>query len=49
MNKDSIEENKAIQDGLERFLDEELAGVRKEQVAPNRSTKMSEYSELHKI
>ena len=37
MNKDSIEENKAIQDGLERFLDEELAGVRKEQVAPNRT------------
>ena len=37
MNKDSIEENKAIQDGLERFLDEELAGVRKEQVSPNRT------------
>lgn len=37
MNKDSIEENKAIQDGLERFLDEELAGVRKEQVAPDRT------------
>ena len=37
MNKDSIEENKAIQDGLERFLDEELASVRKEQVAPNRT------------